>query len=86
MRSYCTVWRHGRNHLTPELRAAIATKVLDRQDDLRSAILEEGDGIVGSLKGRRLFTAHAETGHPLKPGHMPQADHPLRTFASTRKK
>ena len=47
------VWRHGRNHLTPELRAAIATKVLDREDDVRTAILEEGDGIVGSLKAIR---------------------------------
>src|SRR5216683_2832438 len=28
-------WRHGRAHLTPEIRAALATKVLAREGDMR---------------------------------------------------
>jgi hypothetical protein len=53
------VYRHGRNHLSPEMRAAIATKLVDREDSLRTAILEEGDGIIGALKAIRspLFSA-----------------------------
>ena len=27
-------WRHGREHLTPEIRAALATKVLAREGDM----------------------------------------------------
>jgi len=27
-------WRHGRAHLTPEIRAALATKVLAREGDM----------------------------------------------------
>jgi hypothetical protein len=36
-------WRHGKAHLTPEMRAALATKIL----------LEEGAGIVDALKAVR---------------------------------
>ena len=37
-------WRHGRAHLTPEIRAALATKVLAREGDMRRILLEEGTG------------------------------------------
>jgi hypothetical protein len=42
-------WRHGREHLTPEIRAALATKVLAREGDLHRILLEEGSGVVGTL-------------------------------------
>src|SRR5713101_3860681 len=34
------VWRHGREHLTPEIRAALATKVLAREGDMRRILLD----------------------------------------------
>jgi hypothetical protein len=37
-------WRHGREHLTPEIRAALATKVLAREGDMRRILLKEGTG------------------------------------------
>jgi len=49
-------WRHGRAHLTSEIRAALATKVLAREGDMRRILLEEGTGVVGgrnSLAGTR---------------------------------
>jgi hypothetical protein len=46
-------WRHGREHLTPEIRAALATKVLAREGDMRRILLEEGTGIVEGLKAIR---------------------------------
>jgi len=33
-------WRHGRAHLTPEIPAALATKVLARERDMRRILLE----------------------------------------------
>ena len=45
-------WRHGREHLTPEIRAALATKVLAREGDVRRILLEEGTGIVEGLKAK----------------------------------
>jgi hypothetical protein len=38
-------WRHGREHLTPEIRAALATKVLAREGDMRRISIEEGTGV-----------------------------------------
>jgi hypothetical protein len=32
-------WRHGREHLTPEIRAALATKVLAREGDMHRILL-----------------------------------------------
>jgi len=46
-------WRHGRAHLTPEIRAALATKVLAREGDMRRILLEEGTGVVEVLKAIR---------------------------------
>jgi hypothetical protein len=47
------IWRHGKAHLTPEMRAALATKVLQREGDMRRVLLEEGAGIVEALKAVR---------------------------------
>jgi hypothetical protein len=46
-------WRHSRAHLTPEIKAALATKVLNREGDMRRVLLEEGTGIVDALKAVR---------------------------------
>jgi hypothetical protein len=46
-------WRHGRAHLTPEIRAALATKVLAREGDMHRILLEEGTGVVEALKAIR---------------------------------
>src|SRR5260370_36855027 len=46
-------WRHGRAHLTPEIRAALATKVLAREGDMRRILLEEGTGVVEVLTAIR---------------------------------
>jgi hypothetical protein len=47
------VWRHGQAHLTPEIRAALATRVLHREGDMRRILLEEGTGVVEALKAIR---------------------------------
>ena len=47
------VWRHGQSHLTPEVRAALATKLLQRDGDMRRVLLEEGTGVVEALKAIR---------------------------------
>ena len=46
-------WRHGREHLTPEIRAALATKVLAREGDMHRILLEEGSGVVEAPKAIR---------------------------------
>jgi hypothetical protein len=61
------VWRHGRAHLTPEMKAALATKILQREGDMRRVLLEEGVGIVDALKAVRgplfgLFLAAVDVG------------------------
>jgi hypothetical protein len=61
------VWRHGRAHLTPEMRAALATKIFQREGDMRRVLLEEGTGIVEALKAVRgplfgLFLAAVDVG------------------------
>ena len=40
-------------HLTPEVQAALATKILQREGDMRRILLEEGTGIVEALKAVR---------------------------------
>jgi len=48
--------RHGdtaREHLTAEIRAALATKVLAREGDMHRILLEEGSGVVEALKAIR---------------------------------
>jgi len=49
-------WRHGRAHLTPEILAALATKVLAREGDMHRILLEGRSG----LRLRR--QAHASRG------------------------
>src|SRR5690349_22204067 len=61
------VWRHGQTHLTAEMRAALATKLLQREGDTRRILLEEGAGVSEALKAIRgplfgLFLAAVDTG------------------------
>src|SRR5215469_10334981 len=61
------VWRHAQTHLTSEMRAALATKLLQREGDTRSMLLEEGAGVTEALKAIRgplfgLFLAAVDTG------------------------
>jgi hypothetical protein len=61
------VWRHGQAHLTPEVRAALATKLLQREGDTRRILLEEGAGVTEALKAIRgplfgLFLAAVDNG------------------------
>jgi hypothetical protein len=44
-------WRHGRAHLTPEIPAALATKVLARERDMRRILLEGRDWRCRSAEG-----------------------------------
>jgi hypothetical protein len=43
------VSRHSANHLTPEIRAALATKILKREGDTKLVLLEEGARVVEAL-------------------------------------
>jgi len=61
------LWRHARAHLTTEMRAALATKLLQREGDTRRILLEEGAGVTEALKAIRgplfgLFLAAVDTG------------------------
>src|SRR5438067_13891006 len=47
------VWRHAQAHLTAEMRAALATKLLQREGDTRRILLEEGAGVAEALKAIR---------------------------------
>src|SRR5439155_3898171 len=40
------VWRHAQAHLTAEMRAALATRLLQREGDTRRILLEEGAGVI----------------------------------------
>jgi hypothetical protein len=53
------IYRHAKSHLTPEIRAALATKLLQREGDIRKILLEEGASVVEALKAVRgpLFSA-----------------------------
>ena len=60
------VWRHAQAHLTAE-RAALATRLLQREGDTRRILLEEGAGVTEALKAIRgplfgLFLAAVDTG------------------------
>jgi hypothetical protein len=52
------VWRHGQAHLSPEIRGALVTRLLQREGDTRRILLEEGAGVAEGLKAIRgpLFT------------------------------
>ena len=61
------VWRHAQAHLTAEMRAALATKLLQREGDTRRILLEEGAGVTEALKAIRgplfgLFLATVDIG------------------------
>jgi hypothetical protein len=61
------LWRHNQAHLTVEMRSALATKLLQRQGDVRRILLEEGTGVVEALKAIRgplfgLFLVAIDTG------------------------
>ena len=61
------VWRHAQAHLTAEMRAALATKLLQREGDTRRILFEEGAGVTEALKAIRgplfgLFLAAVDTG------------------------
>src|SRR5439155_3788038 len=61
------VWRHAQAHLTAEMRAALATRLLQREGDTRRILLEEGAGVTEALKAIRgplfgLFLAAVDTG------------------------
>jgi hypothetical protein len=61
------VWRHAQAHLTAEMRAALSTKLLQREGDTRRILLEEGAGVTEALKAIRgplfgLFLAAVDSG------------------------
>jgi len=61
------VWRHAQAHLSAEMRAALATKLLQREGDTRHILLEEGTGVTKALKAIRgplfgLFLAAVDVG------------------------
>lgn len=47
------LWRHSQAHLTPELKAALALKLIRREGDTRAVLLEEGAGAVEALRAIR---------------------------------
>jgi hypothetical protein len=47
------VWRHGKEHLSPELKTALALKLLVKEGDTRAVLLEEGAGAVEALRAIR---------------------------------
>lgn len=51
--SPAAVWRHGKDHLSPELKAALALKLIRREGDTRAVLLEEGAGAVEALRAIR---------------------------------
>jgi hypothetical protein len=61
------VWRHAQAHLTAEMRAALATMLLQRERDTRRILLGEGVGVADALKAIRgplfgLFLVAVDTG------------------------
>src|SRR5947199_6711328 len=72
------VWRHAQAHLTAEMRAALATRLLQREGDTRRILLEEGAGVTEALKAIRgplfgLFLAAVDTGDNKAAWHSPGA-------------
>jgi hypothetical protein len=61
------LWRHNQAHLTAEMRSALATRLLQREGDVRRILLDEGAGVVEALKAIRgplfgLFLVAVDTG------------------------
>jgi hypothetical protein len=73
--SLAAVHRHAATHLTPEVRAALATKILAREGDMRRVLLEEGTSVVEALKAVRgplfgLFLAAVDVGDGKVAGNL----------------
>jgi hypothetical protein len=47
------VWRHGKQHLSPEVKAALALKLVRKEGDTRAVLLEEGAGTIEALRAIR---------------------------------
>ena len=47
------VWRHGKDHLPPEMRAALALKLIRKERDTRAVLLEEGAGTIEAIRALR---------------------------------
>jgi hypothetical protein len=47
------VFRHGRDHLSPEVKAALALKLIQREGDTRAVLLDEGVSVVQALQAVR---------------------------------
>ena len=47
------VHRHGQNHLSPEIKAALALKLIRKEGDTRAVLLEEGAGAVEAIRAIR---------------------------------
>ena len=47
------VWRHGKDHLPPEMRAALALKLIRKEGDTRAVLLEEGAGTIEAIRAIR---------------------------------
>ena len=61
------VWRQAQAHLTAEMRAALAAKLLQREGDTRRILLEEGAGVAEALKAiRARSTSPAATSAPTR--------------------
>ena len=61
------VWRQAQAHLTAEMRAALAAKLLQREGDTRRILLEEGAGVAEALKAiRARSTSPAATSTPTR--------------------
>src|SRR4029077_13613199 len=48
-----SVWRHGQNHLSPEIRAALALRLLKKEGDNRQILLDEGANATQVLAATR---------------------------------
>lgn len=46
-------FRHAQNHLPPELKAALALKLVRKEGDVRAVLLEEGSNAVEALRAVR---------------------------------
>jgi hypothetical protein len=48
-----SVWRHGRSHLSPEMKAALALRLLKKEGDTRQVLLEEGANVAQAIAAVR---------------------------------
>jgi hypothetical protein len=48
-----SIWRHSHNCLSPEIKAALALKLIQREGDTRAVLLDEGVSVVQALQAVR---------------------------------